>query len=94
MLGAAQLHEGHDAEPQLPPIQVGLVALDDAAFLEPLEPPPARGLAHPERVGEAGIGHPPVLLQQGEDAGARGVDLGHGQKALELRASGEDSFSE
>ncbi|WP_418789408.1 zinc-binding dehydrogenase [Salipiger bermudensis] len=27
------------------------------------------------RVGEPGIGHPPVLLQQSEDAGARGVDL-------------------
>lgn len=77
MLRAAKLHESHDPKPERAPVQYRLIAFDDTAVLETLEPTPAGCFAHRQLRREPGVRKPPVALQPCEDFCIYPVEIVH-----------------
>ena len=75
--GTTQLDKSHDAQPQFPAVEVGLVTLDHTAFLKPFQPPPAGRLTQGKPFCQPCVRHATVTLQQIEHGNLSSVQFLH-----------------
>src|SRR5690606_36276468 len=68
--------EGDDVETEQRAIEQRAITTDDAALLEPFQPPQARRSRDADAARKFHIGHAPVILQFAQDLPVDGIELG------------------
>ena len=69
--------EDGDRITQLRRVQFGVIALDDAGFLERANPAQARRRGQPDARGQFHVGHPAFVLQLGQQPAIDLIKVGH-----------------